>query len=139
MPRTKRKNLNKDEIRAQMAQKAKIAHITEVVRGVFPLLDVDSVYDAQTVVNALAGLIAVDIEKKVQEIKLSEVNIDLSSEKDGKIKTAILAIIDKCQEESAQELSETLERLGSTLQAYGTDLFLRGPMSAVKVTDIVSE
>lgn len=110
-----------------------------MVKKVFPLLNVDTVYDGQTVVNALAGLIAVEIEKKVADVKLSEIKIDLSEEKDSKVKDAMLGIIGIFQEESAQELSETLERLGDTLQAYGAHKFLRGEMSTVKLSDILSE
>lgn len=122
-----------------MEQQKKVVQIKEIVRKVFPLLTVDTVYDGQTTVNALAGLIAGEIDKKVASIKLSEIMIDLSEEKDSKIKYSMVEILNHFQEESAQELSETLERLGDTLQAYGAHTFLKQPMDSIKLSDILSE
>lgn len=135
----KRKNLSKEEIKSQMDSARKVAHIKEVVKRVFPLLNVDSIYDAQTSVNALAGLITAEIEKEAGKIRLNQINVDLSSEKDSKIKKTIISIIENFPEESAQELSETLERLGDTLQAYAAHTFLKNPLETIKITDLVSE
>ncbi len=135
----KRKNLSKEQISEQLANEAKITHIKELVRKAFPAIEtLDSVYDAQTVVNALGGFIASDIEKKVLEIKLSEIDLDLSGEEDGKIKTAIAELIALFPDESAQEFSETLERLGTTLQAYVSNKAMKEKMDFT-VDDIVSK
>lgn len=135
----KQKRLSKEEITRQMENENKIKHIKEVVTKAFPLIEnLDSVYDAQTAVNALAGLLAAEVEKKVGLIKISEIEIDLSKEKDGNIKTAILEMISLFPDESAQELSETMERLGTTLQSYVANEGMKAKMN-IKVTDIVSK
>ncbi len=135
-----RTNKTKEQIVDDMKHQEKVAHIKDVVRGIFPYLEkVDTVYDAQTVVNALSGFIAALIEKNVAEIKLGDLDIDLSKEEDSKIKTAIQDIIRFEAEESAQELSETLERLGTTLQAYIVHKHMSAPMETIKIDDLVSK
>ncbi len=138
--KTPRVNLSKDQILQEQKFQQKVQHLKEIVRKLFPELEaVDTIYDAQTVVNALAGFIDAHIETKVQEIKLSDITIDLSKEEDSKIKTAILNIIDMFPGESAQELSENLERLGQTFSKYAADKFLKQSMSTLTVDDIVKK
>ncbi len=139
LKKSSRKNLSKDQIIEQMAAEKKVAHIKEVVRKVFPIIEnMDTVYDAQTVVNALGGFIAAEVEKTVGKIKLSEIEIDISGEEDGKIKTAIMELIALFPDESAQELSETMERLGTTLQSYVATNAMKEKMD-IKIDDIVTK
>ncbi len=134
------KNKTKEEIAGDMKMQEKVKQIKEMVRLIFPVIEkVDTVYDAQTVVNALSGFIAALIESKVALIKLQELDIDLSKEEDSKIKTAILGIMDLMKDESAQELSETLERLGTTLQQYIVHKHMSAPMETIKIDDLVSK
>lgn len=136
----KRVNKNKEQITSDIKAQEKVAHLKEMVRNLFPLIEgVDCVYDAQTAVNALSGFIAAYIEEKVSAIKLSELPIDLSKEEDSKIKTSILAMIDMFKDESAQELSETLERLGTTLQQYIVHTHMSAPMSTITIDKILSK
>lgn len=136
----KRVNKTKEQITTDIAHTKKVAHIKELVRSIFPLVEkVDTVYDAQTVVNALSGFITAHIENKVAEIKLSELPIDLSKEEDSKIKTAIESLIELMKDESAQELSETLERLGTTLQQFIIHKHMSEPMTTITIDELVSK
>lgn len=136
----KRVNKTKDQIITDIDHAKKVAHIKEIVRTIFPLIgNVDTVYDAQTVVNALSGFITAHIENKVAQIKLSELPIDLSKEEDSKIKTAIEGIIELMKDESAQELSETLERLGTTLQQFVVHKHMSEPMNTITIDELVSK
>lgn len=136
----KRVNKSKEQIQSDIAQQQKVAHIKEVVRQLFPTVEVlDTVYDAQTAVNALSGFIAAHIENVVAKIKLSELPIDLSQEEDSKIKTAIVEIMEMMKDESAQELSETLERLGTTLQQYIIHTHMSAPMSTITIDNLLSK
>lgn len=136
----KRVNKSKEEISADMAHSQKVTHMKEIVSTIFPIVEkVDTIYDAQTVVNALSGFIAALLEKKVLDIKLSELKLDLSTEDDSKIKTAILDIVESMKDESAQEISETLERFGSTLSKLGAHKFLMNPMTEIKLEDLVAK
>jgi uncharacterized protein YaaQ len=135
----KRVNKSKEQISAEMAHINKVAQIKDMVKRFFPKLEnVESIYDAQTVVNALAGFIDANVEKQVAKIKLQDIEIDLSKEEDSEIKKAILAIMEEFKDESAQELSETLERFGSTLTKFAADKFLREPMTTLKLEDILA-
>ena len=133
-----RRNKSKDQIVEEMKHKDNVAHIKDVVGKIFPLLKVDTIYDAQTVVNALSGFIMAHTEAKLKEIKLNEVTIDLSKEDESKIKTSMLAIIDLMKDEGAKELSEILERLGKTFSQYGSHEFLKKPMSAISIDNILA-
>lgn len=136
----KRVNKSKEEISTEIAHTEKTNHLKEVVRSMFPVLEkVDTIYDSQTTVNALSGFITALIEKKVSDIKLSDLEIDLSKEEDSKIKTAILEIMELMKDENAQELSETLERFGSTLGKLGAHKFLEKPMNEITIDDILSK
>lgn len=136
----KRKNSTKEEIVAQIEMDAKVAHLKNLIRAMFPYLEpVDTIYDAQTVVNALSGFIQAHVEKKLSEIKLSDIVIDLSKEEESKIKTSILALMELLKDEPASDLSKTLERLGRALSEFGANKFLKQPMTEISITDIVKE
>lgn len=135
----KRVPKDKEAIVSTFLQQEKIAHIKEVVRNIYPLLEkVDSIYDAQTSVNALSGFISAHIENQAAKIKLNELPIDLSKEEDSKIKEAILAIMELCKNEPAKELSSILERLGKTMGDYGAHEFLKNPMEQLSVDKILA-
>lgn len=136
----KRQNFSKEQLVQQMKFQDEVRHLKEIVVTLFPKLEgLDTIYDAQTTVNALSGFITAHIEKKVVDIKMRDLEIDLSKEEDSKIKTAILEIIALFPDESAQYLSESLERLGVKLPQFAADKFLKQPMSACTIEDFVSK
>ena len=131
--------ISKQELAAQIQQKQNVEHIKQMVRDIWPLIaEQDTVYDAQTVVNALSGFISAHIEKKVSELKVSDLPIDLSKEKDSKIKTAIEKMMKQLEDEPAKDTAVTLERLGKTLGEFCASKMLKQPMDTIKVTDIVA-
>lgn len=135
----KRKNKSKEEISQQLANDKKVAHIKDLVRIAFPVIEnMDTVYEAQTTVNALSGFIEAEIEKIAGKVKLSEIEIDLSKEEEGNIKTALTELVALFPDESAQELAETMERLGTTLQAFVSNNAMKEKMT-ITVDDIVSK
>jgi predicted hydrocarbon binding protein len=135
-----RKNKSKEEIVEDIKRTEKVKQIKETVRKVYPLLEpLDTIYDAQTVCAALAGLIKADVEEKLEKFKLSDVEIDLSKEKDSKIKVQMIALLDLLKDEPAQDLSQVLERLGRAFSDFGSTKFLKNPMSELKIEDILAE
>jgi hypothetical protein len=145
MPKTpikkaaKRKNLSKEEIARVMTASEANAHVKEIIEKIFPHLEgLDSIYDAQTVVNALSGFISAHIEEKLLTIKLNEIKVDLSKEEDSKIKTAVLKLEEIFQDEKAKTLSSILDRFGRTLAEYGANKFLKEPMSTITLKDILA-
>ncbi len=135
----KRTNITKAQIENEMAQKQKVEHIKAVVRKVYPLLDVDSIYDAQTVLNAIQGFIKVDLEERLDKIKLSDLNLEFEKEKDSKIKSAMQAIVKEMADEPADDFSQTIERLSRAFADFGSQKFLKNPMSELKIEDILAD
>ena len=134
-----RKNKSKEEIMTDIKQREKVAHIKEVVKKVYPLLAVDTIYDAQTVLNAIQGFIKVDLEERLDAIKLSDLKLDFSKESDSKIKTAMEVIVKELADEPADEFSQTIERLARAFSDFGAQKFLKNDMSSLKIEEILAE
>ena len=133
---------DKNEITSDLVKLQKVAHLKDVVRGIFPIIkNTDSIYDAQTTVMALSGFILAHLENKLKDIKLSECEIKqfLDKEEDGKIKTALNELLEKFADEPAKELSESLQKLGDTFTNFGADKFLKNSMDTIDVGDIIAE
>lgn len=132
-------NKTKDQIAQEMKQLAKVKHIKEVVRKVYPLLDVDTIYDAQTVLNAIQGFIKVDLEERLDKIKLNDLALNFDKEKDSKIKTAMQIIVKEFADEPADEFSQTIERLARAFSDFGAQKFLKNDMKSLKIEEILAE
>jgi hypothetical protein len=136
---TKRINKAKEEIAAEMKRKAEIEHQKKLVRAMFPILDsVESIYDAQTVVNALSGFIKADMEDKLSQLKVSDMEIDLKKEEDGPIKTAILELQELFSKEGAEDASKLLERFGAMLSQFSSREYMKNPMTSIKPDDFIA-
>ena len=68
----KRTNKTKVEIKKGMKVSAVVQHQMDIARKIFPLLENNkTIYDAQTAVNAAAGYIKLELNKKAEVIKVS--------------------------------------------------------------------
>lgn len=135
-----RKNMQKDDIVAEMIKKQKVQALKDLVRKMYPILEkLDTIYDAQTTVNALAGFIDLEVEKKLKLIKMSDIKIDLAGQEKSKITVAIGELIKLLKDESAEEASETMDRLASVFTQFGAHKFLQGPMSGMTVDELVAK
>lgn len=123
-----------------MQSKQRVEHSKEVIRKMFPSIEgMDTIYDAQTVVNALCGFIMPHIENYMSKIKMSELPIDLSKEEDSKIKIAIGELLETLKDEPAKQLMTTLDEFGASFSKLGAHKFLKQPMNVITVDDIVSK
>ncbi len=135
----KRVNMTEHQLLMEAQAKIRIEHAKQVVRNMFPVLEeVDTIYDAQTVVNALCGFIMPHIENYMSKIKLSDLPIDLSKEEDNKIKLALEKLIEMLKDEPAKQLMTTLDQFGVGFAKLGADRFLKQPMNAITVNDMVA-
>lgn len=136
----KRQNLTEHQILMDLQAKQRVAHAKDIVRDMFPALEeVETIYDAQTVVNALCGFIMPHIENYMSKIKMSDLPIDLSKEEDTKIKIALEKLLAILKDEPAKQLMTTLDQFGASFAKLGADRFLKQPMNAITVDDIVSK
>ncbi len=137
--KTPRVNKSKEQIEADLKQIEKVKHIKHIVRETFPLLKVDTIYDAQTVLNALQGFIKVELEKRVDDIKIRDLNLSFKEEKDSNIKETMVNIIRFMAEESADDFSQIAERLARAFSDFGAQKFLKNPMDSLKIEEILAE
>ncbi len=134
-----RVNKTKDEIKAELEHHQKVEKQKDLAKRIFPLLSKQTnIYDAQTVVNALAGYIKYELELKQREIKLNSLLIDLSVEKKNLITEAMEAMKVEFQDESANDLASLLERFGQTLSQYSSAQYMKNPMSSIKIEDLIA-
>ena len=121
-----------------MVQSSKAIHERELAKKLWPLLEKQAtIYDAQTVLNAAAGFIKLEMLKKEDALKVADCNFDISKEKDSEIKTAIVATAELLKGEKAKDMVSFLDSFGKTLAMYGANEYLKNKMKVIKVTDIV--
>lgn len=135
----KRVNKSKPEILGEMAQRAKVEKFKDMGRRVFPLLKTETIYDAQTVLDAVSGYIKFELAVKEQSLKLNDLLVDFSKEPKGEILDAMDAIKVELQQESAKDVADFLELMGRTFSSYASSEFLKKPMTDLKVEDIISK
>jgi hypothetical protein len=135
----KRVPKNKEELRAEMARIEKIERQKVLARLIFPhIADQKTIYDAQTVVQALAGFIKQELALKASNIIVKELPVDFSNEKDSPIKKAMVDLIVLLQTEKADDCVALLERFGSGLGQFSASKYMENPMSSVNVDDFVA-
>lgn len=135
----KRVNKNKEELAQLAAHKADIERQKSLIRAIWPDITKDlTIYDAQTVVNALGGFIKFELERKQDEIKVADLAIDVANEKDEKLRTAMEAVLKVFNDQKAFDGAQLLERLGKTLGMYSAHMYMKGNMDTLKVEDIVA-
>jgi len=135
-----RTNKTKSEIVSDMKSKQKVEKQKALARKVFPLLkDQKSIYDAQTVLNAVSGFIKDGLEIEQAKLRVGEVEIDLSKEKKSVIKTAVEEVLAFVRDEKAKDTANLLEKLGNAFAQFGASKFLKGKMSEITIKDIVAD
>ena len=134
----KRVNKTKDEIAKEMAHKAKVEKQKALARRMFPLLEVETIYDGQTALNALSGYIKFEMAVRESKLKINDLLLDLKKEPDTQITKVMEALKAEFQDEPAKELSELMERMANTLQSFIARKYVNNPMSEIKMEDIVA-
>lgn len=135
---TKRVNKSKPEILNEMAQRAKVEKFKDMGKRLFPLLTTDTIYDAQTALEAVSGYIKFELSIKEASFKLNDLPLDFSKETKSKVTDVMNAIKVELQEENAKDCAEFLELFGRTFSSLAVKKYLENPMSEVKVEDIIA-
>lgn len=134
----KRINKTKNEIAQEMAYTEKLKRFKSMATRIFPLLVTDTIYDAQTALDAVSGFIKEDIAIRESAWKVNDLPIDFSSQPEGKITNTMNAIKVELQQENALEVSEFLELFSRTFTSFGSKQFLAKPMSEISMDDIIA-
>lgn len=135
----KRVNKTKPEILDDLQRKAKAEKEKSLARRIFPHIQNEaSIYDAQTVVQALAGFIDYDLMRKEQALKLVDLDIDFSKEKNEQMKNDMTALMEELKDENAKELSLFLQKFGSALSQFSAIKFMKNSMDEIKIEDFIA-
>lgn len=140
MPKLKKPRVNKtkDELIAEQKHKAKIEKMAAIAKLMFPMIkNQEKIYDAQTVLFALSGYIEEGLKIKENELKVGDLGITLSKEPDTKISQSMKDILGLIKLENARDLVTLTKKMGDIIGQHGANEFCKGPMSNLKVTDIV--
>lgn len=128
----------KAELVAHMKQEEKINKMVMLTKLMWPLIESqEKIYDSQTTFNAIAGYIELGMKLKEDELTVGSLGIDLKDEKDSPIKQAMLGILGLVEHESARDVMTLARKIADMMGQYGANEFLKGPMSTLKVTDLV--
>jgi hypothetical protein len=130
---------SKEEVVSELKRKANIDHQRVTARLIFPFLEgLPTVYDAQTAVNAAAGYIRYDLQRKQSALKVTDLDIDLTKEKATVLKTAVEHILSQLSTENAEDAASILELMGNKLPQHVSLVGMKEPMSTVKMDDFIA-
>lgn len=138
MQKPKRLNKSKDQISEEMAYNAKLLRFKHMATRIFPLLTTDTIYDAQTAMDAISGFVKYDLAEKESQFKVNDLPLDFSDQPEGKITETMTALKAELQTESAKEVAEFLEMFSRTISSYGAAQFVKKPMSDLKAEDFIA-
>lgn len=122
-----------------MEKTVKIERQKKLARLIFPVLQTQkTIYDGQTVVNAVAGFIKIGIANEMVKLNVKDVDFDLSKEKRGAIKDAMLQIHALLLGENADEAAALLERFGNGLGQFSSSEYMKNPMSDIDIDKFIA-
>lgn len=135
----KRLPKTKDELKKKLEHEEKIIRQKKLARLIFPMLSSQkSIYDAQTVVQAVAGFVKLGIANKMTQFTVKDVEFDLSKEKAGAIKDAMLKIHSSLMNENADETVAFLERFGNGLGQFSSLQYMKNKMDVINLDDFIA-
>jgi hypothetical protein len=136
----KRTNQSKDEIASAMVREQLVNRQKVLARMVFPTLEpLDSLYEAQTVLNAVAGHIKYGISINEGKLKISDLELDLKAGKPSKIKTAVLTILEMMENEPATEIEKLTELMAGKIPEHIATIGLKQPMSSLPMNEFIAD
>jgi len=139
MPKAKRVNLSKEEIEAQIRADLKLSKQKDLARKIFPsIAHMDTVYDAQTVLNALAGFIKFGLQKKESEFTVRDMAIDFTKEKASTIKDAVIELLAVVEHENARDAADMLEMMASRLPGYIATVHMADKMDTITIDKFIA-
>lgn len=120
----------------------KVLHQIELAKSIFSLLKNNkTIYDTQTVMNALAGFIKFELGKKIDLIKVSlvhdEIKAIIKAEKKSEIKTSLENILELVKDEPAKDVIALLETFANKIGEHGQSIYVKKPISELNIKDII--
>ena len=136
----KRINKTKEQIKAEMLVKQDIEKEHKLAILLFPYLQrMETVYDAQTLLHGIAGYVSHELEKKMNGVKVSELPVNLSQEKEGIFRDTFGELLVVLKDEDADHTIKFMKRYGDMLGYYGAKEYMKNPMSIIKEEDLIKK
>jgi hypothetical protein len=133
-----RVKLSKDEMINKMQSDAKLAKLVSLVKLIFPMVENQkTIYNAQTVFFATAGFIEAGIKEKIEKLTVADLGIDITKQEECDEKESMKQIFGLIEIENARDMADLLKKVGDHIGQFGAAEFVKGPMSGLKVSDIV--
>ncbi len=142
MPKTKipRVNKTKEQLIAETKHLEKVNREKSLVKLMFPLIENQkTIYDAQTALQALSGFVKLELDKKMNDVKVGDLVFDLSKDPESEIKTSVLGLIDMLKFENAKDTANLLERFGNILAQHSSREYMKQPMNIINIDMIVAK
>lgn len=136
----KRINKTKEQVKAEMLVKQDVEQEHKLALMIFPYLKkMDTLYDAQTLLHGISGYVHHELEKKMNGVKVSELPVDLSQEKEGVFRDAFKDLLVLLQDEDADHTVKFMKRFGDMLGYFGSKEYLKNPMSMINEEDLIKK
>lgn len=135
----RRSNASKQELELIQAQQGRITRQKAIAKIIFPALqELDTVYDAQTVVQAVSGFIKYAIETRLQALKVSDLTLDSGKGGNVKVRESIQKVLDLVANSSAEEVEGILSIMGQKFPEYFATKGLKEPMSSIPENEFIA-
>lgn len=134
-----RQNKSKAQLEAEVAHRQEVDRDKQLVKLMWPFLsNLKSIYEAQTVVSGMSGMIKFQAEQKMKEYQVKDLVVDISKEKDEDIKRSFINILGLLENENAVHIADLLRRFGDNFSRLATNRFLKNPVSELTIEDILA-
>ena len=134
-PRPTKKQLQEELDKSQKIQKQRT-----LARLLFPSVEqLETIYDAQTAFQAAAGLIKYGVLKVETDLKVSDLKIDTSKDKDTPVTFAVRNILELVQGELATEAMDLIDRMGAKLPEFLAQKHLKDPMNTISAKEYIAD
>ena len=138
MQKPSRVTLSKEEMINKMNQDAKLAKLVQLVKLMWPMVENQkAIYNAQTVFFATAGFIEAGLKDKTEKLTVKDLEIDLTKQEECDEKESMKNILGLLEIENARDMADLCKKVGDHIGQFGAGEFVKGPMSNLKVSDIV--
>ena len=136
----KRINKTKDQLKAEILVKQDIEKEHKLAIILFPYLQkMETIYDAQTLLHGIAGYVHHELEKKMNGVKVNELPVDVSKEKEGVFRETFGEMLDLLKDEDADHTIKFMKRFGDMLGYFGAKEYMKNPMSMIKQDDLIKK
>lgn len=132
-------NKVREEKKTEAERKAKVKQDIVTAKEIFAYIaDMTTIYDAQTVLNAINGFVKLAMIERENKLTIRDLSIDLSKEKNSEIRAAMEQIIMHVEDKNAKQTARLIEVMSSKLPEFLSLTHLKDPMSTIKVEDFIS-